>query len=90
MRTDPNLKPLQPKAQYMIIWKALREYIEGNVRAGKSVNIKKFGTFTFNVETELPKIAARNFSPTVDRATHILERKNIHHLKPVFVVDPGV
>lgn len=49
MRTDPNLKPLQPKAQYMIIWKALREYIEGNVRAGKSVNIKKFGTFTFDV-----------------------------------------
>ncbi len=33
----------------MIIWKALREYIDGNVRAGKSVNIKKFGTFTFDV-----------------------------------------
>jgi nucleoid DNA-binding protein len=55
-RTSPNLKPLQPKAQFIIIWKALIEYVGNNIRAGRSVNIKKFGCFTFNVQTELPKI----------------------------------
>ena len=48
-RTSPNLKPLQPKAQYMLIWKALIEYIGENISAGKSVNVKKFGCFTFNI-----------------------------------------
>ena len=87
-RTTENLKPLQPKAQFIIIWKALIEYVGNNIRAGKSVNIKKFGSFTFNVETELPKIAQRSISPKVDIFTQRQERKNIHHLKPVFVVDP--
>lgn len=71
----------------IIIWKALIEYLGENIRAGRSVNIKKFGAFSFNVQTELPKIAQRTISPKVDLATHIQERKNIHHLKPVFVVD---
>ena len=48
-RTSGNLKPLQPKAQYMLIWKALIEYVGENVRAGKSVNVKKFGCFTYNI-----------------------------------------
>lgn len=65
-RTMPNLKPLQPKAQLLIIWKALIQYVENNVRAGKSVNIKKFGAFTYDVETELPKIAQRSISPKID------------------------
>ena len=90
MRTAENLKPLQPKAQYLIIWKALIEYIGENIRAGRSVNIKKFGCFTFNVQTELPKIAMRSASPKVDIFTQRQERKNIHHLKPVFVVDPNL
>lgn len=72
----------------VIIWKALIEYLNNNIRAGRSVNIKKFGAFTFNVQTELPKIAQRSISPKVDIFTQRQERKNIHHLKPVFVVDP--
>lgn len=87
-RTASNLKPLQPRAQYLIIWKALIEYIGENVQAGKSVNIKKFGAFTFNIETELPKVAYRSISPKVDIFTQRMERKNVHHVKPVFVVDP--
>jgi len=71
----------------LIIWKALIEYVQNNIEAGRSVNIKKFGAFTFNVETELPKIAHRSISPKVDIFTQRQERKNIHHLKPVFVVD---
>jgi hypothetical protein len=65
-RTSPNLKPLQPKAQMLIIWKALIEYVHNNLLAGRSVNIKKFGAFTYNVQTELPKIAQRSISPKVD------------------------
>ena len=87
MRTSPNLKPLQPKAQMLIIWQALIQYIENNVRAGKSVNVKKFGCFTFDCETELPKIASRSISPKADIFTQRMERKNIHHLKPAFVVN---
>ena len=64
------------------------EYVGNNIKGGRSVNIKKFGSFTFNVETELPKIAQRSISPKVDIFTQRQERKNIHHLKPVFVVDP--
>ena len=41
----------------IIIWKALIEYLGENIRGGRSVNIKKFGAFSFNVQTELPKIA---------------------------------
>lgn len=87
-RTTANLKPLQPKAQFIIIWKAFIEYVGENIRAGRSVNIKKFGCFTFNVQTELPKIAQRSISPKVDIYQQRQERKNIHHLKPVFVIDP--
>lgn len=52
--------------------------------------MKGFGCFTFNVQTELPKIADRNISPKMDIFTKRIERKNIHHLKPVFVVDPKI
>ena len=50
----------------IIIWKSLIEYVAENFRAGRSVNIKKFGSFTFNIETELPKITQRNNSIKVD------------------------
>merc|ERR1711934_342540 len=65
-RTNPSMKPLQPKAQYLIIWKSFIEYIQENLQAGRSVNVKNFGCFTFNVQTELPKIADRAISPKMD------------------------
>ena len=90
LRTSPNLKPLQPKAQLLIIWKALIEYVGNNIRAGRSVNIKKFGAFTYDCQTELPKIASRSISPQIDLFEQRQQRKNIHHLKPCFVVDPDL
>jgi hypothetical protein len=66
----------------------LIEYIGNNIGVGKSVNLKNFGAFTYNVTTELPKIAMRSISPKVDIWTQRMERKNVHHLKPVFVIDP--
>lgn len=84
------MKPLQPKAQYMIIWKSFIEYIQENLQAGRSVNVKNFGCFTFNVQTELPKIADRAISPKMSIFEKRMDRSNIHHLKPVFVVDPKI
>ena len=84
------MKPLQPKAQFLIIWKSFTEYIQENMQAGRSVNVKNFGCFTYNVQTELPKIADRAISPKMDIFTKRLERSNIHHLKPVFVIDPKI
>jgi len=46
----------------MIIWKSMIEYLGNNLRAGKSVNIKGFGSFTFDIDTELPRIATRSIN----------------------------
>lgn len=43
----------------IIIWKAFVEYLNNNLRAGRSINIKKFGSFTFDIATELPRIATK-------------------------------
>jgi nucleoid DNA-binding protein len=40
----------------LIIWRGLVTYLDNNLREGKSVNIRKFGAFSFDIETELPKI----------------------------------
>lgn len=42
------------------------EYLNNNLRAGKSVNIKGFGSFTFDIATELPRIATRLINPKTD------------------------
>jgi nucleoid DNA-binding protein len=62
--------------------------MDDKLRAGQGVNIKGFGAFTFDIETELPKIS---HGRQVDIAKGLGdvrgERKNIHHCKPRFVVD---
>ena len=50
----------------MIIWKSLVSYLNENLRAGKSVNIKKFGAFTYDINTELPKVAMKTMNPHTD------------------------
>jgi hypothetical protein len=50
----------------LIIWRGLVTYLDSNLRAGKSVNIHKFGAFTFDVDTELPKIASRKIAADQD------------------------
>jgi nucleoid DNA-binding protein len=52
--------------QMMIIWKAMIEYLYNNLRQGKSVNIKRFGSFTYDIETELPRIATKSINPKTD------------------------
>jgi nucleoid DNA-binding protein len=50
----------------MIIWKSLIEYLNNNLRAGRSVNIKGFGSFTFDIDTELPRIATKQINPNTE------------------------
>lgn len=47
----------------MIVWKSLIEYLGNNLRGGRSVYIKKFGSFTFDINTELPRIATKSINP---------------------------
>jgi hypothetical protein len=74
----------------MIIWKAMIEYLANNLRGGRSVNIKNFGAFTFDISTELPKIAIRNMDPNNDLSEQRLDRKHVHNVKPCFVLDTGL
>jgi nucleoid DNA-binding protein len=50
----------------LIIWRGLVTYLDNNLRQGKSVNIRKFGAFTFDIDTDLPKISTRTINPYVD------------------------
>lgn len=64
-----------------IIWRGFITYLDNNLRAGKSVNIKKFGAFTYDINTELPKIATRSTDVRADLHSQRLDRKHIHHLR---------
>lgn len=74
----------------VIIWKAFVEYVGTNLRAGRSVNIKRFGSFTFDIDTDLPRIAQKSMGMTTsnfDLNEQRLDRKHIHKVRPCFVVD---
>ena len=67
----------------LIIWRGLINYLDNNLRKGVSVNIRKFGSFTFDITTELPRISQRNISPTSDLMVDRQVRKNIHKARYV-------
>lgn len=56
-RTFEAVKPLDPKAQFHLIFKALGEYIRENMGSGKGINYRGFGAFAFEVDTDLVKPA---------------------------------
>lgn len=64
-----------------IIWRALITYVDNKLRAGQSVNIKKFGAFTYDIQTELPKISQRNIRADSDMHAERQDRKHIHKLR---------
>ena len=64
-----------------IIWRALITYLDNTLRAGKSVNVKKFGAFAFDIVTELPKISQRQIRADSDMNLEREERKHIHKLR---------
>ena len=85
-RSDDSYKPLVPASQLQLIWKATVEYLQEFLSAGKGVNIRGFGAFTFAIETEHPKIA--RIDPTSNIEEQREERKHVHKVIPVFAPDP--
>jgi len=73
----------------LIIWKAFCEYLNEKVSSYKGVNVKGLGAFTFEVQTELPKIGIDYQQAKMKSFGElILEKKSTHKLRPCFVVDP--
>ena len=88
-RTNQASKPLEPNSQLQIIWKATIEYINENLLQGRGVNIAGFGAFTFDIETNQPRIG--NINPIQGEIQdQRLERKHLHKNRPVFIPDSGL
>lgn len=88
-RTLQAFKPLEPKSQFHVIFKALSEYIRENLSSGKSVNMRGFGAFSFEVISDFVKPAlftTIDFRKTLTEQRD--ERKHVHKFRPCFVVDP--
>ena len=56
-RTSASCSPIEAFNQMMLIWKATTAYLKDNIEQGWGINIKNFGAFTFEVQSELPKPA---------------------------------
>jgi len=87
-RTVGSFKPLEPKSQFHVIFKALSEYIKENLSSGKSVNLKGFGAFSFEIDSS--HVQPAMFS-TIDFKKQLdvqrAERKHVHKMRPCFAVD---
>jgi len=87
-RTVTSFKPLEPKSQFHIIFKAMSEYMKENLASGKSVNLRGFGAFSFEVQSALVEPAiftTVDFKKDLDQQR--AERKHVHKIRPCFVVD---
>jgi len=87
-RTVSSFKPLEPKSQFHVIFKSLSEYIKENLTSGKSVNLKGFGAFSFEIDSshvEPAIYSTIDFKKQLDEQR--AERKHVHKLRPCFVVD---
>lgn len=90
-RTIPSFKPLAPQAQLHIIFKGTAEYIRENLLAGKSVNMRGFGAFSFEVHSDTKKAAiftTQDFRKELHEQR--AERKHVHTTRPCFVVDQKI
>ena len=56
-------------------------YLDNTLRSGKSINVKNFGAFTFDIVTDLPKISQRQIRADSDMNHEREERKHVHKLR---------
>jgi len=87
-RTLSSFKPLEPKSQFHVIFKSLSEYIKENLASGKSVNVKGFGAFSFEIDSshvEPAQFSQIDFKKQLDEQR--AERKHVHKIRPCFIVD---
>ena len=88
-RTSPSFKPLEPKSQLLVIWRAACEYIKEQFCQYKGVNIRGFGAFTYEVHQTLPRLGI-DFNQAKRKTFDelLLEKKSRHIMRPCFVIDP--
>jgi nucleoid DNA-binding protein len=87
-RTNQSYKALEPVAQFHLILKATKEYIQENITSGKGVNVRGFGAFTFEVFSSKVKPAQQvAFDLTKELNDQREERKHVHQIRPCFVPD---
>ena len=73
----------------LIIWRAFCEYIKEKLYSYSGVNVKGFGSFTFEATCELPKVGIDYRQAKMKTFGElILEKKTTHKMRPCFVVDP--
>ena len=88
-RTSPSFKPLEPKSQLLVIWRATCEYIKEQFCKYKGVNIRGFGAFTYEVHQTLPRLGIDfNQAKTKTFNELLLEKKSRHIMLPCFIIDP--
>ena len=90
-RTSDAFKPLEIKAQMLIIWRAFCEYLKEKVSSCKGINVRNFGAFTFDVMTELPKLGIEYGKAKTKTFQELMtEKKTTHKLRPCFLIDPKI
>ena len=88
-RTSPSFKPLEPKSQLLVIWRATCEYIKEQFCKYKGINIRGFGAFTYEVHQTLPRLGINfNQAKTKSFQELLLEKKSRHIMRPCFIIDP--
>ena len=88
-RTSSSFKPLEPKSQLLVIWRATCEYVKEQFCKYKGINIRGFGAFTYEVHQTLPRLGIdfnQAKAKTFDEL--LLEKKSRHIMRPCFVIDP--
>ncbi len=87
-RTNSSFKPLEPKSQLLVIWRATCEYIKEQFCAYKGINIRGFGAFTYEVRQTLPCLGINfNLAKQKSFTDLLLEKKSRHIMRPCFIID---
>ncbi|KAL8275162.1 hypothetical protein Esti_000912 [Eimeria stiedai] len=78
-RTDPDLLPLDPRRQLLLVWDCMCEWIQEQLQNGRSVAVKGFGTFAF-------ERSVKQNPPAVRELNHV--GKEVESVHPRFVLAP--
>jgi len=90
-RSNPSVKPLETKSQLLVLWHATFSYVKEQISNYIGVNIKNFGTFTYEVKQTLPKLGIDyKKASTKTFKELLLEKKSLHKLRPCFIIDPKI
>lgn len=88
-RTSPSYKALEPIAQFHLILKSTKEYIQENLLNGRGINVRGFGAFTFEISSGLVRPAQEvAFDLQKELEDQREERKHVHKIRPCFIPDP--